>query len=157
MPVEMAGKATDTRPWCWQSSIARIAGGQRLVFTAATVVPDGTDRVNHVTRRQTVCGGDFGSAGLAAPERPALLEKVGSGGAMDSPIDATTPEQRRVRGVDDGVNAQGRDVGENDFQPRRAKGPAFEIRFSRPARSQAQARVETVTPLSAKSCCNSPA
>jgi hypothetical protein len=38
---------------------------------------------------------------------------------MDRAIDAATAEQRRVRGVDDGVNAQRRNVGDDDFQPRR--------------------------------------
>jgi hypothetical protein len=37
---------------------------------------------------------------------------------MNRAVDATTAEQRRVRGVDDGVNAQARDVGDDDFQPR---------------------------------------
>jgi len=33
---------------------ARVAGGRRLVFAAAAVIPDRTDCVNHVTRRQPV-------------------------------------------------------------------------------------------------------
>jgi hypothetical protein len=68
---------------------------------------------------------------------------------MDRTIDAATAEQRRVRGVDDGVNAQGRDVGDDDFQPRRADLARGE--------TQAEAAALTVTPLSARSCCNSPA
>ena len=68
---------------------------------------------------------------------------------MDRPIHATTAEQRRIRGVDDGINAQGRDVGDDDFQPRRADLARRE--------TQAEAAALTVTPLSAKSCCNSPA
>ena len=39
---------------------------------------------------------------------------------MDGAIHAATAEQGLIRGVDDGVNAQGGDVGNNDFQPRRA-------------------------------------
>jgi hypothetical protein len=39
---------------------------------------------------------------------------------MDRTIDAATAEQRRIGGVDDGVNAHTRDVGDDDFQPRRA-------------------------------------
>jgi hypothetical protein len=39
---------------------------------------------------------------------------------MDRTIDAATAEQRTVRSVDDGVNAQGRDIGDDDFEPYRA-------------------------------------
>ena len=53
-------------------------------------------------------------------QRAAFGKKLRPGRAMDRAVDATTPEQRRVGGVDDGVNAQARDVGDNDFQPRRA-------------------------------------
>jgi hypothetical protein len=68
---------------------------------------------------------------------------------MDGSIDTAATEQRRIRGVDDGVNAQGRDIGDNDFQPRRADLARGE--------TQAVAAALTVTPLSANSCCNSPA
>jgi hypothetical protein len=39
---------------------------------------------------------------------------------MDGAVDATSAERGCIRGVDDGVNAQSRDVGNDDFQPRRA-------------------------------------
>jgi hypothetical protein len=68
---------------------------------------------------------------------------------MDRAVDAAATEQRRIRGVDDGVNAQRRDVGDDDFQPRRAD-------LALPKR-QAEAGALTATPLSAKSCCSSPA
>ncbi len=68
---------------------------------------------------------------------------------MDRAINAAAAEQRAIRGVDDGVNAQGRDVGDDDFQPRRADLARGE--------TQAEAAALTVTPLSASSCCNSPA
>jgi len=68
---------------------------------------------------------------------------------MDRAIDAALAKERRIRSVDDGVNAQRREVGNNDF----------ETRFADPAReaAQAEAAALTVTPLSASSCCNSPA
>jgi hypothetical protein len=68
---------------------------------------------------------------------------------MDRAIDAAPAEERRIRRVDDGVNAQRGDVGNNDFQPRLAD-------LTRDA-AQAEAAALTVTPFSAKSCCNSPA
>jgi hypothetical protein len=68
---------------------------------------------------------------------------------MDRAIDATAAEQRTIRGVDDGVNAQGSDVGDDNLASRRADLAA--------GQAQAEAAALTVTPLSASSCCNSPA
>lgn len=79
----------------------------------------------------------------------AFGKQFGTGSPMDRAIDAAPAEQRRIRGVDDGVNAQTGDIGNNNFQPRladQARGVA-----------QAEAAALTVTPLSANSCCNSPA
>ena len=68
---------------------------------------------------------------------------------MDRAVNAATPKQCGIRGVDDGVNAQAGDVGDEDFQPRRADLACRQ--------AQAEAAAVTVTPLSASSCCNSPA
>jgi hypothetical protein len=68
---------------------------------------------------------------------------------MDRAIDAATAEQRAIRGVDDRVDAERRDVGDDDFQPRRAELARGE--------AQADAAALTVTPLSASNCCSSPA
>jgi hypothetical protein len=68
---------------------------------------------------------------------------------MDGAIDAATAEQRSICGVDDGVNAKRGDIGNDDFQPRLA------VLTRR--RTQAEAAALTVTPLSANSCCSSPA
>jgi len=40
---------------------------------------------------------------------------------MDRVVHAPAAQQRTIRRVDDGVNAQGGDVGNNDFQPDRAQ------------------------------------
>jgi hypothetical protein len=72
---------------------------------------------------------------------------------MDRTIDAATTEQRGIGGVDDGINAKCRDIGDDDFQPRRAKLARREVRTV----AQAEAAALTVTPLSARSCCSSPA
>ena len=99
---------------------AAIAGGEQFVFAVAAAIPDRTDGVDHMPRRKPVSAGDLGVARRAAIERAAFGEQFGPGGAMDRAIDAAPAEQRRIRGVDDGVNAQGRDVGNDDFEPRRA-------------------------------------
>ena len=82
-------------------------------------------------------------------ERAAFGQQFGPGRAMDRAIDAATAEQRSIRRVDDGVNAQRGDVGDDDFQPRRAE-------LAR-RKTQAEAAAPIVTPLSASSFCNSPA
>ena len=93
--------------------------------------------------------GDLGVASLAAVEHAALGHELRPRSTMDRAIDTTPAKERRIRGVDNGVNAQCGDIGNNDFQPRLAdlaREPA-----------QAEAAALAVTPLSANSCCNSPA
>src|SRR5690348_5943934 len=126
---------------------AGVAGGEQLVLAATAAIPDRPDRMDHVLRRQPISPGDLGAAGLAATEGAAFGEELRAGRAMDRAIDAAAAQERRVRGVDDGVNAQCGDVGNNDFQPRRANL----------ARRQAQTAASTAMPLSVNSCCNSPA
>src|ERR1700743_3062792 len=87
--------------------------------------------------------GDLGVAGLAAVEHTAFGDKLGPGRPMDRAIHAAPAKERRIGGVDDGVNAQCRNVSDDDFES--------------PLKAQAEAAAWTATPLSAKSCCNSPA
>ena len=126
-----------------------IARGQQLVLAFATALPDWTDRMNDVPRLKTIASGDLGVADLTAMEHAALHDQLGPGGAVDGAIDAATAKQRDIRGVDDRVNAQGRDVGDDDFQPRRTNLPRD--------CAQAEAAALTATPLSTNNCCNSPA
>jgi hypothetical protein len=51
---------------------------------------------------------------------------------MDRTIDTAAAKQRRIRGVDDGVNAQCRDVGDDDFQQRRADLARGKLRRRQP-------------------------
>jgi hypothetical protein len=133
---------------------ADIAGRQRLIFAPAFAVPYRADGMNDMPRRQMITPRDFRAAGLAATERAAFGQQLRPRRAMDRTIDTATAEQRRIRGVDDGVNAQGRDVGNNDFQPRPAN---LTRRETQARKTQAEAAALTITPLSARSCCNSPA
>jgi len=68
---------------------------------------------------------------------------------MDRTIDTAAAKQGRIRGVDDSVNAQRGDVGNDNFQPRLAELARGE--------AQADAAALIATPLSASNCCNSPA
>jgi hypothetical protein len=61
--------------------------------------------MNDMPRRQPITFSDLGLAGRAAIKRAAFGEQLGSCGAMDRAIDAAAAQQRRIGGVDDGVNA----------------------------------------------------
>ena len=128
---------------------AAIARCQRLLFALVAAMPDRADGMDHMPRRQPISLGDLGVAGLAAMKRAAFGQEVRPRRAMDRTIDTAPAEQRRIRRVDDRVNAKRGDVGDDDFQPRGAE------LAGRPAQAEAAALI--VTPLSASSCCNSPA
>src|SRR5437016_2992776 len=70
--------------------------------------------------RQPIAARDFRRAGLAAAERAALLEQVRPCGAMDRAVNAAAAEQRRIRGVHDGVEGKRRDVRDDDLAGRGA-------------------------------------
>jgi len=100
-------------------------------------------------RRQAISLRDLGVTGFATVQHPAFDGEFGSGSTMDRAVNTAATQQRAIGGVDDGVNAQCRDVGNDDL----------DTRWADLARGldQADAVVPTATPLSAKSCCNSPA
>jgi hypothetical protein len=66
--------------------------------------------VDDVGRGQAVAERQLGLARLAAAERAAFGEQFGPGGAMDRAVDPAAAEQRGVRGVDDRVDCETRDV-----------------------------------------------
>jgi len=112
-------------------------------------MPDRTDSMDHVTGRKQITPGDFGIAGRAALQGAALGQKSRTRRAVDRAVYPTAAQQRCVGRVDNGVNAQCRDVGDDNFEPRRAELSRRE--------AQAEAAALSSTPLSANSCCNSPA
>ena len=124
-----------------------IARGKLLILATIATVPDRPNGMNHMPRRKVIALGDLGVAGFAAVEHPAFGHEIRPRSTMDRTIDAAPTEKGRICRVDDGVNAQRGDVGNNDFQPRLADL----------ARCSAQAEAAALTPLSASSCCNSPA
>jgi len=126
-----------------------IARRKRLIFAVAASVPDGSDGMDHMPRRQTIGLGDLGVTGFATIQHAAFDGELRPGRAMNRAVDAAATQQRRIRCVDDDINAQCRNVGDDDVEPRRAdlKG----------SKAQAEAAVLTATPLSASSFCNSPA
>jgi hypothetical protein len=71
-------------------------------------------------RWKEISFGDLGVARLAAVERTTFGQQLRPGRIMDRAIDAAPAKERRVRRIDDGVNTERGDVGNNDFQPRLA-------------------------------------
>jgi hypothetical protein len=61
--------------------------------------------MDDMTRRQTVPPGNLGIAGFATAELTTFGEQFGPGGPVNRTVNATAAEQRRIRGVDDRVNA----------------------------------------------------
>ena len=47
---------------------------------------------------------------------------------MYGPVDTASAQERRICGVDDGINAQGRYVGDDDFKPHIADLPREQVR-----------------------------
>jgi len=85
---------------------AAVTGSEQIVFAEAAAVPHRPNRVDHVGGLEPITPGDLGIAGLAAVERTTFGDEIGACGTVNGPIDAAAAEQRRIRGVDDGVNAQ---------------------------------------------------
>jgi hypothetical protein len=92
-----------------------------VLLASSTAVPDRTDRVDDVPGGKSIAPRDLGIARRTAAQLTALGEKFGSSGAMDRAIDTASTQERRIGCVDDGVNAQGRNVGNDDFEARVAQ------------------------------------
>jgi len=89
-----------------------VARRERLGFLPPAALPDRADRVDHVPGRQPVAGGRLRLARTAAAEPTALLEQLGTGGAVNRAVDAAAAEQRAVGSVDDRVDILLCDVSE---------------------------------------------
>jgi hypothetical protein len=110
---------------------AAIAGCEQAVLARRPAAPDRADRVDDESPLQPVAAGDLRLARGAAAEPAAFREQARPGGAMDRPVDAAAAEQRLVGGVDDRVEAERRDVGDDDLD-RHGAQPAG-VRTSMPA------------------------
>jgi len=70
-------------------------------------------------RRQAIAAGDFCRTGFATVKRLAFGQQVRSRGAMNGTVHATAAKQGPVGGIDNGIGAQRRNVGDADVKPRR--------------------------------------
>lgn len=97
---------------------ASVAGCKQLSFASAAAVPDRSDGVDDVSRLQTISARDPGIAGCTAVQCAALGKQLGSCGPVNCTVNTATAKQRRIGRVDDGVNAERGDVGNDDLEPR---------------------------------------
>jgi hypothetical protein len=95
-----------------------IARCQRGILTMAATMPYRADSVNHVPRRQPEPGSDLGVAGSAATERTARGQQLRPGRTMDGAVDAAATQQRAVRRIDDRIDSQRGNIGDDDLEGR---------------------------------------
>ena len=73
--------------------------------------------VDHVLGQQPITSGDLGVTGLAAAERTTFGQQFRPGRIVDRAVNPAAAKQRRIGGVDDGIDPQRRDIGDDDFKP----------------------------------------
>lgn len=97
-----------------------VAGRQQPVFIVPATAPYRPHRVNDVAGGQTKTRSDLRVARHAAVERATRLKQSRPGGAMNCAVNTAAAQQRGVGGVDDRVEAQTRDIGDDYLKPRMA-------------------------------------
>src|SRR5262245_35821829 len=95
-----------------------IGSGELLSFTVLPAVPDGSHRVDDITRRQLARTRDHSIACRAALgiALTGLSHNIGASSTVDGPIHTTPACQPAVRGVDDGVGGLPCDISCHEFQ-----------------------------------------
>jgi len=90
-----------------ESKTIPIRRGQQLNFAVSPILPNRPHGMDDIFRRQPASRCDHrlpgGATALAVTDGPAFFQNGRPSGAMDSSIDAATPEKGAVRGIDDGV------------------------------------------------------
>ncbi len=73
--------------------------------------------MDNVLRRQPIAARDLGRAGFTAAEPFTFGQQLRPRGAMDRAVDPAAAEQAGIRGIDDGIDGERRDVGNADLEP----------------------------------------
>ena len=107
-----------------QLEAARVAAREELVLAPVAAGPDRADGVDHVTRRQPEAGRHDRVAGRTRAGRSGRGRQLRTGRPMDRAIDPAAAGQAAVRGVDDGIEVERRDVGDDDLEVDAHAGPA---------------------------------
>jgi len=104
-----------------------VTRGQELGLVRIAALPDRSDGMDHVFRRQVAGCRRLRVAGRAAAEEPRLGENRGAAGSVDRPVDAASSEERRVRRVHDCVRGLHRDVALDELDPAHRLQPTVRI------------------------------
>lgn len=90
-----------------------IAGGEQRRFAVFAVAPDGTYGVDDVPGGKPEAGSDFGFTRSTAVQGVAVSQQLRPGSAVDGSVDPAAAQEGVVGGVDDGIDAQCRNIGAN--------------------------------------------
>ena len=96
-----------------------IAGGKQRLLIAPAARPNRPDRVNDMAGLELESRRDFRVARWAAAELPAGLKELRPGRAVNRAIDPAAARELGIGGVDDRIDVERRDVGDEDFEPGR--------------------------------------
>jgi hypothetical protein len=66
--------------------------------------------MNDILRRQVVAGGNLCRSRRAATESGTFIQQSPASGAMDGAIHSATPQQRRIRGIDNSIDDKPCDI-----------------------------------------------
>ena len=106
----------ETAPISRNFDRAAIGGGEQFRLALRAPSPNRTNSVNHIARGQIEAWRDANVAGRASADHATGLRQSGACGAVNCAVDAAAARQSRIRGVNDRIDSQGGDVGDNDFQ-----------------------------------------
>ena len=93
-----------------------VAGDELFPLAVRAAVPHGTDGVDHIFAGQTIRPRDFGVAGLAAAQRPALVQQLRPRRSVNAAVHAAPAQKGFICRVDNGVHAHLCNIIANDFQ-----------------------------------------
>ena len=106
------GRESDRFEAVFLGEVERIAitRGEQFRLVVIAVAPDRADCVNHMFRRQVVTFRYLRPACFASAECGAFGKEPRAGSTMYRAVYSPAAEQCHIRGVDDGVDRQRRDV-----------------------------------------------
>ena len=87
-----------------------VTRGKNLGLTLGTTAPDGSHGVDDALGFQLIGVGDARLAGRTAPKTFTLIQQCGARRIVNCPIHTAAAKKRRIGGIYDGIDREGRDV-----------------------------------------------
>src|ERR1700742_2702977 len=106
------GRETNRLDFIFDRKLQRIpiTIPQNLGLMVLSSSPNRTNCVNDKTRRTLISASDFRFAWSTTSESPTFGEQLGPSGAMDCTVDPAAAQESGVRGVNDGIHVELRDI-----------------------------------------------